>query len=109
MNKRRQRVRCLPIVEPMKMRCYECGGDLMVYPYPHPEGTGICETCTPKSDADFVKRMSKDIFAENKKIRQRMGVGADKKELTQQHLGGDSRVKCITIGLPYMKESDRKW
>jgi len=108
MNNRRQRVRYLPIVEPMKMRCGKCGGDLLVYPYPHPEGTGICKTCTSKSDADFVKRMSEDIFAENKKIRQRMGVGADKKELIQQHLDGDSRVECITIGLPYMKGSDKK-
>ena len=65
---RREGERCLPIVEPMKMKCANCGGEILVYPYPYPTGIGICKACTPESSIDFIKRMSEYIFAENKKI-----------------------------------------
>lgn len=104
MNKRTQEEGYLPMVKPIRMICSECGGVLMVYPYPHPKGSGICENCTSKSNTDFIKRMSEAIFAENKKVRLGLGVGADKRELTQQCLAGESHRPFVVIGLPYKGE-----
>ena len=44
-------------LRPLKMTCGECGGELVVYPCPIPEGTGFCTHCSPswlKSFAQFM-------------------------------------------------------
>jgi len=40
-------------LSPMKMICGECGGELIVYPAPIPEGTGYCSKCSPAWLKDY--------------------------------------------------------
>ena len=40
-------------LSPMKMTCGNCGGELIVYPAPIPEGTGWCPNCSPAWLKDF--------------------------------------------------------
>ena len=34
-------------LRPVGMGCAKCGGRMVVYPCPIPEGTGYCPTCSP--------------------------------------------------------------
>ncbi len=34
-------------LQPMKMTCGKCQGELTVYPAPIPKGMGFCPTCSP--------------------------------------------------------------
>ena len=40
-------------LKPMSMECGNCGGELIVYPCPIPEGTGYCSNCSPAWLKDF--------------------------------------------------------
>ena len=40
-------------LSPKKFTCGNCGGELIVYPAPIPEGTGYCSSCSPSWLKDF--------------------------------------------------------
>jgi len=44
-------------LRPMIMKCGDCGGELVVYPCPIPEGTGYCATCSPNWLKSFAQYM----------------------------------------------------
>jgi hypothetical protein len=43
------------ILRPLKMTCANCKGEMTVYPYPNPTGTGYCPNCSPAWLQSFVK------------------------------------------------------
>ena len=40
-------------LSPMKFTCGNCGGELIAYPCPIPEGTGYCPKCSPAWFKDY--------------------------------------------------------
>jgi len=42
-------------LSPMRFTCGKCGGELIVYPCPIPEGFGYCPNCSPKWMKDFAE------------------------------------------------------
>ncbi|KKN21282.1 hypothetical protein LCGC14_0927130 [marine sediment metagenome] len=40
---------------PTKMTCVKCGNEITVYPYPMPEGTGVCPCSSPAWLESFAK------------------------------------------------------
>ena len=44
-------------LRPMTMTCAMCGKEMIVYPCPLPEGTGVCPECSPSWLESFAKFM----------------------------------------------------
>lgn len=40
---------------PLVATCGVCGGELRIYPYPAPAGSGFCAKCSPSWLEDFLK------------------------------------------------------